>query len=263
MQLSPKASWSRCSDCCTGCPWQTFMHQLAGTTQQLLTKGALRWKDTQASEACRSVFSRGCDRPRDLQLKQDNAWTWQGFKINPPATSAASLSTQTSSPTQSLLLSPQDMVPCWVAHTQDPSPQGIYQDLGYLATSLCAIWSHFPQLIICTHKLSLGFGAESFSMGTNQDFWFLPHDCSTICTQGECLEKNLPLDKWQGGDFIPEQPRGAGLCVSTKSPSVFSFSIFQFSPGLSQLKSGFTASSELVTAPIPPWTAQFLVGKQT
>lgn len=108
-----------------------------------------------------------------------------------------------------LLPSPQDMVPCWVAHTQDPSPQGTM------------IWGTLPHPCVLfgpTQTLS-GFGVSPSPWEANQDVWFLPHDCSTICTQGECLEENLALEKQQGGDFIPEGTRGAGLCVSIKSPA--------------------------------------------
>lgn len=108
-----------------------------------------------------------------------------------------------------LLLSAHDMVPCWVAHTQDPSPQG---------TMIWAMLPHSCVLFGPTQTLS-GFGVSPSPWEANQDFWFLPHDCSTTCTQGECLEKNLPLEKQQGGDCIPEGTRGAGLGVSTKSPA--------------------------------------------
>lgn len=105
-----------------------------------------------------------------------------------------------------LLLPPQDMVPCWVAHTQDPSPQGTM------------IWGFLPHpyVLFGPTQTPTGFGVTPSPWEANQDFWFLPHDCSAPCTQGECLEKNPP---WRNSRVVISHLKGPGEQVWVPTPN--------------------------------------------
>lgn len=133
----------------------------------------------ECSQIC-VVFSRGCDRARDLQLKLARPGHGSGLNQSCCHICTLTLLPNLLSPSEPSRLSPRHG-PCWVAHTQTLPHKGI---LPHHCVPLG------PTFHICNINPLRVLGVSSSPWEANQDFWVLPHDSSTICTRCECLEKN-------------------------------------------------------------------------
>lgn len=173
-------------------PAEDFYARTSMNNKTVLDKSSLRIEDTKAREAWNSyfVFSKECNRTRDLLLKRVYAsntgtqplLTLHRFKSNrQPSRDSPGFLAPTVSPKPPLSLRALPSLPkTWFpvkqqhgTHTR-PFPKALQKESeptwDIFPHQWCAIWPYFPKSIIWMHKLSLGFGRDSFSLGSQPRF---------------------------------------------------------------------------------------------
>lgn len=220
----------------------------------VLDKSSPQIEDTKAREAWNSyfVFSKECNRTRDLLLKRVYAGntgtqpllTLHRFKSNrqpsrdPPGFLAPTISPQPPLSLRAFPSLPKTRFPVKQQHGTHtrPFPKRHYKRkasrLGIFSSVYISgvpfgptFQSQSSGCINCPWVLDV----TPSPWEANRDFWFPPHECSASCAEGEWLENIIQKQpspdeaarRWYSyRDFCwPEQTRGAGLGVSTKSPA--------------------------------------------